>query len=115
MSEDGSPSIAIRNDCYAGLTALVKSPQLLLMIKLVAVRKGPRFRPGLCLVGAEPSEPSFITCSEARMEKDKDQIIETAVEARGGFLGRPVLLVLIISVALAAAFMVFSYMGTPRH
>jgi hypothetical protein len=48
------------------------------------------------------------------MEKDKEQIVETAVEARGGLLGRPVLLVLIVSVALAVAFMIFSYMGTPR-
>ena len=48
------------------------------------------------------------------MEKNEEQIVETAVEARGGFLGRPVLLVLIVSVALAVAFMIFSYMGTPR-
>ena len=48
------------------------------------------------------------------MEKNKEQIVETAVEARGGFLGRPLLLVLIVSVALAVAFMIFSYMGTPR-
>lgn len=51
---------------------------------------------------------------EGFMEKDKEQIVETAVEARGGFLGRPVLLVLVVSVALAVAFMIFSYMGTPR-
>lgn len=48
------------------------------------------------------------------MKKDGDQVVETAVEARGGFLGRPVLLVLIVSVALAVAFLVFSYMGTPK-
>ena len=48
------------------------------------------------------------------MKKENDQIVETAVEARGGFLGRPVLLVLVVSVALAIAFMVFSYMGMPR-
>ena len=46
------------------------------------------------------------------MEKDGEQIVETAVEARGGFLGRPVLLVF-VSCALAVAFMVFSYLGTP--
>lgn len=33
------------------------------------------------------------------MEKQGDQIVETAVEARGGFLGRPVLTGLIASVA----------------
>jgi hypothetical protein len=48
------------------------------------------------------------------MKKQDDQIVETAVEARGGRLGRPVLLVLIVSVTLAVAFMVFSYMGTPK-
>ncbi len=48
------------------------------------------------------------------MKKDGEQIVETAVEARAGFLGRPVLLVLVVSVALAVAFMVFSYMGTPK-
>jgi hypothetical protein len=36
------------------------------------------------------------------------------VEARSGFLGRPVLLVLIVSVALAIAFMVFTFVGTPK-
>ncbi len=48
------------------------------------------------------------------MKKENEQIVETAVEARGGFLGRPVLLVLAVSLVLAIAFMVFSYMGTPR-
>jgi hypothetical protein len=57
---------------------------------------------------------SAIACSEIDMKKDNEQIVETAVEARGGRLGRPVLLVLIVSVALAIAFMVFSYIGTPK-
>jgi len=48
------------------------------------------------------------------MKKSNDQIVETAVEARGGLLGRPVFLVLIVSTVLAVAFMVFSYMGTPK-
>jgi hypothetical protein len=48
------------------------------------------------------------------MKKEHDRIVETATEARGGLLGRPVLLVLAVSLALAIAFMVFSYMGTPR-
>ena len=48
------------------------------------------------------------------MRKDDEQIVETAVEARGGLLGRPVLLVLIVSVVLAILVMVFGYMGTPR-
>jgi hypothetical protein len=48
------------------------------------------------------------------MKRNDDQIVATAVEARGGRLGRPILIVLIVSVALAVAFMAFSYMGTPR-
>lgn len=48
------------------------------------------------------------------MRKDGDQIVETAVEARGARLGRPVLVVLAVSIALAIAFMVFSYMGSPK-
>jgi hypothetical protein len=48
------------------------------------------------------------------MKKNGEQIVETAVEARAGFLGRPVLLVLIVSCALAVAFMVFGFMGTPK-
>ena len=39
-------------------------------------------------------------------------IVETAVQARGGFLGRPVLLVLVISCLLAIAAMVLTYTGT---
>jgi hypothetical protein len=51
---------------------------------------------------------------ETSMKIDGDQIVESAVEARGGRLGRPVLIVLTVSIALAVAFMVFSYVGTPR-
>jgi hypothetical protein len=35
------------------------------------------------------------------MQKDGNEIVETAVEARGGLIGRPVLLVLIVSCLLA--------------
>ena len=38
---------------------------------------------------------------EISMHKDEYQIVETAVEARGGRLGRPVLLVLLVSCGLA--------------
>lgn len=48
------------------------------------------------------------------MRRDGDQIVETAVEARGARLGRPVLVVLAVSVALAIVFLVFSYIGSPR-
>jgi len=45
------------------------------------------------------------------MQKQGDQIIETSVEARQGFLGRPVLVVLIVSCALAVAFLAPTYLG----
>ena len=37
------------------------------------------------------------------MRKENGQIVETPVEARAGFLDRPVLLVLLVSVALVVA------------
>ena len=45
------------------------------------------------------------------MHKEGDQIVETPVEARGGFLGRPVLAVLIVSIFLAVVAMALSYAG----
>jgi hypothetical protein len=45
------------------------------------------------------------------MHKEGTQTVETAVEARQGFLGRPVLLVLMASVILAGIAMVLSYVG----
>jgi hypothetical protein len=57
----------------------------------------------------------FVVCStEVTMEKHGDRIIETAVEARAGFLGRPVLLVLVASCVLAAAVMVLAYVGVVK-
>jgi len=35
------------------------------------------------------------------MHKEGDHIVETAVEARGGFPGKPVLVVLVVSCVLA--------------
>jgi hypothetical protein len=49
---------------------------------------------------------------EISMHKDGQQVVETAVEARGGLLGRPVLLVLIVSCVLAAAALIVTYSGT---
>ncbi len=45
------------------------------------------------------------------MHKNGRQTVETAVEARGGFLGRPVLLVLVVSCVLAVAALVLTYSG----
>lgn len=45
------------------------------------------------------------------MHKEGSKIVETPVEARGGFLGRPVLVVLFVSVMLAIAAMALSYAG----
>jgi hypothetical protein len=49
---------------------------------------------------------------EISMHKDGKHVVETAVEARGGLLGRPVLLVLIVSCVLAAAALIVTYSGT---
>ena len=56
----------------------------------------------------------MIGSAEVPMEKKNNQIVETAVEARAGFLGRPVLLVLVVSCVLAAAFMVLTYVGVVK-
>ena len=48
---------------------------------------------------------------EAIMHKDGHQIVETPVEARGGFLGKPVLVVLVVSVVLAAVALGATYAG----
>jgi hypothetical protein len=48
---------------------------------------------------------------EISMHKDGRQVVETAVEARGGLLGRPVLLVLLVSCVLAVAALIVTYSG----
>jgi hypothetical protein len=45
------------------------------------------------------------------MHKDGKQVVETGVEARGGLLGRPVLLVLLVSSVLAVAALIVTYSG----
>jgi hypothetical protein len=45
------------------------------------------------------------------VHKDGKQTVETAVEARAGFLDRPVLVVLVVSCALAIAFLALTYAG----
>jgi hypothetical protein len=45
------------------------------------------------------------------MHNDGKQVVETAVEARGGLLGRPVLLVLVVSCVLAVAALIITYSG----
>jgi hypothetical protein len=49
---------------------------------------------------------------EISMHKDGKHVVETAVEARGGLLGRPVLLVLLVSCVLAVAALIVTYSGT---
>jgi hypothetical protein len=48
---------------------------------------------------------------EISMHKDGNQIVETAVEARGGLLGRPVFLILLVSCVLAIAALIVTYSG----
>ena len=45
------------------------------------------------------------------MHKENGHIVETAVEARGGFLGRPVLTVLVVSLGLVVAGFIAVYLG----
>jgi hypothetical protein len=54
----------------------------------------------------------LVVSQEISMHKDEKQIVETAVEARGGLLGRPVLLVLVVSCALAIVALIVTYSGT---
>jgi hypothetical protein len=48
---------------------------------------------------------------EISVHQDGKQVVETAVEARGGLLGRPVLLVLLVSCVLAVAALIVTYSG----
>ena len=48
------------------------------------------------------------------MQKENGQIIETAIEARGGFLGRPVAVVLGISLAFVVVVFVLAYVGVVK-
>jgi hypothetical protein len=45
------------------------------------------------------------------MHKENGQIVETAVEARAGFLDRPTLAVLIVSTALLIGLFAVTYIG----
>jgi len=45
------------------------------------------------------------------VHKEGDRIVETPVEARAGFLDRPVFVVLGVSIALAVAGMALAYAG----
>lgn len=45
------------------------------------------------------------------MHKDGNRTVETAVEARGGLLGRPALLILLVSCVLAVAALIVTYSG----
>lgn len=45
------------------------------------------------------------------MQKDGDKVIESPVEARQGFLDRPVLIVLVASVMLATVVLALAYAG----
>lgn len=46
------------------------------------------------------------------MHKEGDHIVESPVEARQGFLDRPVLVVLVVSCVLAVVFLGLSFAGT---
>ena len=46
--------------------------------------------------------------------EERGRVVETAVEARGGFLGRPVLLVLVVSVVLVVVGFALAYLGVVK-
>ena len=45
------------------------------------------------------------------MHKEGNRIVETPIEARAGFLDRPVFVVLAVSIALAVTAMTLTYAG----
>ena len=49
------------------------------------------------------------------MERRGEKIIESSVEARQGFLGKPVLAVLVVSCVLAIAVLALSFAGVFGH
>jgi hypothetical protein len=49
------------------------------------------------------------------MQKENGQVIETAVEARAGFLDRPTLVVLIVSTGLIIGLFAVIYIGFFAH
>lgn len=46
--------------------------------------------------------------------QERGHVVETAVEARGGFLGRPVLVVLVASVTLVIVAFALAYLGVVK-
>jgi hypothetical protein len=73
-----------------------------------------RARSRTCLFRLEHKSGEMIRSAEVPMEKQGNQIVETAMEARGGLLGRPILSVLVVSCALAVAVMVLTYVGVVK-
>jgi hypothetical protein len=49
------------------------------------------------------------------MERRGEKIVESSIEARQGFLGRPVLVVLVVSCILVVAALALSYAGVFAH
>ncbi len=69
---------------------------------------------GISSIERELNLRSTVGSTEVAMEKKADHVVETAVEARAGFLGRPVLLVLVVSCVLAVALMTLAYVGVVK-
>ena len=45
------------------------------------------------------------------MHEEQGRTVESAVEARGGFLDRPILIVLVVSITLVCALYTLIYLG----
>jgi hypothetical protein len=63
--------------------------------------------------GNSPGHRPLISL-EASMHKEGEHVVESAVEARAGFLDRPVLIVLVVGSLLAAIFLVLSFAGVVK-
>ena len=58
--------------------------------------------------------PCSLVMVEPAMRREGEHVVETAVEARAGFLDRPVLVVLVVGSLLAAVFLALSFAGVVK-
>jgi hypothetical protein len=68
------------------------------------------------LTNSEPIQRSVVLLTtEAQMEQRNGRTVGSPVEARQGFLGRPVLIVLVVSCTLAIVALALSFAGVFGH
>src|SRR6266542_7015702 len=100
----------IRSFCS---TLSMRRAVLVLPIQLYTIPAGPADR--AAKLPAAPSHPAcvipLIHQGVDPMHKEQGHTVETPVEARAGFLDRPVLVVLVTSVALVCGLYALIYFG----